>query len=92
MIKTTYNWAPGKTSHVSCCDSCNNSDRNQRKKIHRTHIGFIWFGNVPASIGSKAQCFTKTEIRLHRRVFIIILNMTKLQKIPLYPEHTIPRP
>ena len=49
----------------------------------------MWFGNVPTSMGTVAQTFTITEIWLHRRVFIVILDMTKLQKYLLYPEHTI---
>ena len=31
-----------------CCKSCNNGDKNWRRKI-RIHIDFTWFGSVPTS-------------------------------------------
>ena len=51
---------------------------------------FTWFGNVSTSMGTIAQTFTITEIGLHRRVFIITLDMTKLQKYP-YTLNTVQR-
>ena len=34
------------TCKSTCCDSCNNCDKNQRKKTKREHIDFTWFDNV----------------------------------------------
>ena len=44
----------------------------------------MWFGSEPTSIGTTSQTFTIFEIELHKRLFIIVLNITKLQK---YPKH-----
>ena len=68
---------------TNCCESCNNGKENRRRKTRRTqYTNFTWFGSVPTSIGMTAQNFTITEIGLHRRVFIITLDMIKLQKYP----------
>ena len=42
----------------------------------------MWFASVPTSIGTTTQIFTIFEIGLHKRVFIITLDMIKLQKYP----------
>ena len=61
-----------------CCDSCTNHDKIGVKKKRKKNTYFIWFSNVPTSTGMTAQTFHYNKIRLHRRVFIIILDMIKL--------------
>ena len=67
---------------LQCCELCNNDDKNRGRKTRITHYtDFTWFGIVSTSTGTMAQNFTITEIGLNRkRVFIISLNIIKLQK------------
>ena len=43
---------------------------------------FTWFVNMSTSMGIATQIFIISKIGLHRMVFIIAPNMTKLQKYP----------
>ena len=40
-----------------CCESCNNGDKNRRRKIITIHTGFTWFGNVPTSMRTTVGTF-----------------------------------
>ena len=78
-------------SDTNCCESCNNGYKNQRRKTRTQYTDFTWFGSVPTSTGTSTQNFTITKIGLHRRVFIITLDITKLHKYPYtlnIPYHT----
>ena len=67
---------------LQCCELCNNDDKNRGRKTRITqYTDFTWFGIMSTSTGTMAQNFTITEIGLNRkRVFIITLNIIKLQK------------
>ena len=68
-------------SHVRlCCELCNNDDKNRKIKIRTQYTDFMWFVGVFIFTKMMDQNFIITEIRLYKRVFIITLNMIKLQK------------
>ena len=67
------------------CDSCNNDDKIEVKKKNEENTYFIILSGSAVCLHLREQwlkIFTITEIGLHRRVFIITLDMTKLQKYP----------
>ena len=67
----------------TCYELCNNGDKNWRRKKRTQYTDFTWFGNVPTSMGTMTQNFNIFEIGLHRRVFIITIDMIKLRKYPI---------
>ena len=65
---------------ISCCNLCNKDDKNQSKEKQRNtqilHGSTVYLHPRERRL----KLFAITEIGLHRRVFIITLDMTKLKK------------
>ena len=66
-----------------CCDSCNNHDTIGVKKKTKTKTQILCDSVVCLHPRErKLKLFTIIKIGLHMRVFIITLDMIKLQKYP----------